>query len=154
MSPTPTATATPTPTPREVIRRYLSHLSSRDWPALASAFHPSATYWVAGAAPFSGALPASARVPGMAALMDSFAAYSFTATAIIVGGGEGGVEEGGDGEATVVVEGRPRGEGPGGEVLYENEVIMVFRVRAGRIVEKREWLSVMPREELFEGLGV
>lgn len=118
---------------KQVIKEYLDALSRRDWPTLAAKLHPDAVYWVSGTAPYSGVVPVKQRVEGAAAFMDTFSRYSFT-THLLLGEGD-----------RVVAEGSPHGEGADGQVAYSNTVVMVFRLRDGLIVEKREYMDVTPQ---------
>ncbi|KAI5920100.1 hypothetical protein F4810DRAFT_684090 [Camillea tinctor] len=127
--PSPSSTAST----RALITQYLSHLSSRDFAALASLFaSPSTPYWVLGSPsdpPFAGTQPISARLPQLESVLGSFSRFSFRVDGFVC-----------EGEQAVVY-GQVLGEGPGEGRRYAPEVVMAFRVREGRIVEKREWVD-------------
>jgi ketosteroid isomerase-like protein len=124
-----------------IVERFFDSLSRGDVQAVVDAYSDDGTCWTAGTLPFSGTKPKPVIAELTKQILATFPeGLHFAITGITAEGDR------------VAVESESHGRHASGR-LYQNQYHFLFRLRAGQIVEMREYLDTMRADEVLVRSG-
>ncbi|CAA7266150.1 unnamed protein product [Cyclocybe aegerita] len=126
---------------RSVIQQWASAVNTVDGAKLAALAAPDAIHWIAGLKekiPYAGSVPYAERLTKMSTMFGQMKNVQVTVIGITVEGNTG------------VLELEIHGEGPDAGQVYDNNAILKFVVKDGKIQSLREYVDFFA---LFKYLG-
>ncbi|KAJ3502617.1 hypothetical protein NLJ89_g8808 [Agrocybe chaxingu] len=126
---------------RSVIQQWASALNTVDNAKLAGLAAPDATHWIAGLKekiPYAGTVPYAERLTQMSTMFGQMKKIEVTVIEITVEGNTG------------ILEIEAHGEGPSAGQIYDNNAILKFVVKDGKIQSLREYVDFFT---VFKYLG-